>query len=107
MGRYLFESVQKRGSGLSARFLQILVTENLEGKGQLNNSYVAGFGSPILLNSPNGVVSSASLRDFVQSPPFRMQKLLNANNNDLKNLRDTNYNLESDKQDLENNLEVS
>merc|ERR1712198_610382 len=33
-----------------------------------------------------------------------MQKLLNANHNDLKNLRESNFNLEGEKQELENNL---
>ncbi|KAG7158941.1 Nuclear mitotic apparatus protein 1-like [Homarus americanus] len=107
--KYLIESIQKRGSGMSTKFLNILCTEKLGYKGISTQCQTpiytnAPWGSPkVYYSSPK----ASPLRDLVYSPPFRMQKLLNTKTREVKQLQQQIHNMENDKQEIEVSLENS
>ncbi|XP_042859138.1 nuclear mitotic apparatus protein 1-like [Penaeus japonicus] len=106
--KYLIESIQRRGSGMSAKFLNILCTERLDGKVsarcQTPVSNSAPWGSPNIYSSSPKAAPTSPLRDLVQSPPFRMQKLLNGKTKEVKQLQQQIHSLENEKQESEVNI---
>nr|XP_045616061.1 putative leucine-rich repeat-containing protein DDB_G0290503 isoform X3 [Procambarus clarkii] len=109
--KYLIESIQKRGPGLSTKFLKILCTEKLEAKLQARCQTPIGPASACsppnrYSNSPK-MMPVSPLRDLVQSPPFRMEKVLNDKKKELRHLLHKVNVMENEKQDLAVNLEAS
>ncbi|XP_064108562.1 golgin subfamily A member 4-like isoform X2 [Macrobrachium nipponense] len=109
--KYLIDSIQKRGSGMSSKFLDILCQEKIDAKAtgscQTPVTTNAPWGSPtIYSNSPKTSVTSP-LRELVQSPTIRMQKLINAKVREVKDLQQEIHARENEKQEIEMKLESS
>ncbi|XP_068214874.1 uncharacterized protein [Palaemon carinicauda] len=109
--KYLIECIQKRGSGMSSKFLNILCQEKIDSKATascqtpVNSS--APWGSPnVYSNSPKTSVTSP-LRELVQSPSIRMQKLINAKVREVKVLHQEIHARENEKQEMEMKYESS
>nr|XP_053632844.1 GRIP and coiled-coil domain-containing protein 2-like isoform X2 [Cherax quadricarinatus] len=107
--KYLIESIQKRGSGMSTKFLDILCSEKLEGKLLVQCQTPVGAvscASPnVYTNSPR--TSSSPLRELIQSPPFRIQKLLNAKTREVKKLQQEIHRMENEREEMDVTLQTS
>ncbi|XP_066956048.1 putative leucine-rich repeat-containing protein DDB_G0290503 isoform X2 [Macrobrachium rosenbergii] len=109
--KYLIESIQKRGSGMSSKFLDILCQEKIDAKTtgncQTPVTTNAPWGSPTVYSSSPKTSVTSPLRELVQSPTIRMQKLINAKVREVKDLQQEIHARENEKQETEMKLESS
>ncbi|KAF2353860.1 hypothetical protein FHG87_015386 [Trinorchestia longiramus] len=105
--KHLFECIQKRGSGLSPKYLSIVASENLDrlassssSSGQEGRSWGGSSSSSVLYtSSPKAASRQSPLRELVQSPNFVVQRKLESRMKDVKRLNQELTDLETEKQD--------
>ncbi|XP_047741591.1 rootletin [Hyalella azteca] len=106
--KYLFECVQKRGSGLSKKYLSVLAAETLAGKSSAGQEVRWSLGSPrVYSSSPKASSLQSPLKELVQSPDFVVQRKLEQRVREVKRLSKELNVLENEKQDWLLEQEIS
>ncbi|KAK7074709.1 hypothetical protein SK128_019415 [Halocaridina rubra] len=109
--KYLIESIQKRGSGMSEKFLSILCQDKIGTKNTVRCHTpvaCASWGSPLAFsNSPKTSSAHSPLRELALSPLFRLQKLLNGKSQEMKHLQQQIHSIDYEKQELVTSYESS